>query len=247
MSSQWFGWPEVRMKIDGSTPVTLSDNEDYHVSSTTKSSLKDVDSVNNNEISNNTNNSNLLPPMNLSSQPPPPKSNHEIDSEFPVMSNSNASEDQSKSNLSSNGGQKKSEEQKSASDRYAALKDLDDMFKSTVLSEGKLYHTNNRSKNFCHFICFKVLPMSLIFNSIIFKVLLLQPAQQQAQRFLDPLLFLLILLFPRRWEMHRIEQSAPRLLLPNFQGLKRMKNNSNYHNLAIQVGQRCGLKNQTMG
>ena len=81
--------------------------------------------------------------MNLSSPQSKPKceSNHETDSEFPVMSNADASGDQSKGTLSSNGGQKKSEEQKSASDRYAALKDLDDMFKSTVLSEGKLYQS----------------------------------------------------------------------------------------------------------
>ena len=95
--------------------------------------------MNQSKIDNNTNASNLLPHPKSSSLAIVPKteSNDQSNSEFPVNSNSNASGDLSQVNFSSS-GQKKSVEEKSSSDRYAALKDLDDMFKSTVLSEGNL-------------------------------------------------------------------------------------------------------------
>ena len=118
-------------------PKTMSECKDQPAISESSSSVNIVSSANANTINNITNASNLLPPMKSSSTESKPngESTNATNAEFPVMSNSNASGDLSQLKPLS-GGQKSAEEQKSSGDRYAALKDLDDMFKSTVLSEG---------------------------------------------------------------------------------------------------------------
>ena len=118
-------------------PKTMSECKVRPATSESNSILNKVSSANANTINNITNASNLLPPMKSSSTESKPngESTNVTNTEFPVMSNSNASGDLSQLKPLS-GGQKSAEEQKTSGDRYAALKDLDDMFKSTVLSEG---------------------------------------------------------------------------------------------------------------
>ena len=116
---------------------TMYDCKDRPAISESNTSLNIVSSANADTINNITNASNLLPPMKSPSTELKlnGESTNLTNAEFPVMSNSNASGDLSQLKPLS-GGQKSAEEQKSSGDRYAALKDLDDMFKSTVLSEG---------------------------------------------------------------------------------------------------------------
>ena len=91
---------------------------------------------------------NLFTPMNYSTEPSTcaNKSHHNTDISQMSISTSNSNEtdvDSSKSSFpnpeekKSGIDQTRTRDRKNSADRYAALKDLDDMFKTTVMSEGK--------------------------------------------------------------------------------------------------------------